>query len=287
MTIPRHTYAGIPRMPALFGRQGGPRQRLDRDGGHPIDVGSISLTWVTVEAQSDRLAALLPADFELAEPALIVEAASLKGLPWLAGRGYEMLMVSVPIVFDEPGQRVPGRLELVTWENCPDAIVSGREELGFNKVYADSMNRETSTDGQSTRYTAAWGGTQFFELDFTPSGALTSAPSTGAGPIFHYRVMPRTGEWGALELEQVTASTAALPSSRVRAAREGAGGFKFHPATFEQLPTLAHIVNTLAAIPLGRVLSAGDMEVSGWGDLADMRVVANHPTVAAVTHRLS
>ena len=45
-------YQGIPRMPALFGRQGGPRQRHDRDEGYPANVGSTLATWVAARADA-------------------------------------------------------------------------------------------------------------------------------------------------------------------------------------------------------------------------------------------
>ncbi|ABW12435.1 conserved hypothetical protein [Parafrankia sp. EAN1pec] len=156
---PGSTYDGIPRMPALFGRQGGPRQRPEGPGMYRAGDGNTLVTWVAARADADRLAALLPAGFELTDPLLIVEAATLSNLPWLAGRGYEFLVVSTPVVYTTAGAEHRGRLELVTWEDCPDAIISGREELGFNKMYADTMSRHTGNDGKSVRYRAAWDGT--------------------------------------------------------------------------------------------------------------------------------
>jgi hypothetical protein len=225
------TYEGIPRMPAMFGRQVGPRQRPDRNEGYPANVGSTLATWVAVEADGDALAALLPAGFALAEPLLIVEAVSLSNLPWLAGRGYEMLLVSTPAVYSAADVEHRGRLELVTWEDRPDAITSGREELGWNKVYADTMTRHTGADGRSVRYMAAWGGTAFFEMDV----ALKRTPAPPAawrnGPLMHYRVFPRTERWGELEVEQVTGHPASPPLASMRSLQSGTGSCRFNAAT--------------------------------------------------------
>lgn len=293
------TYAGIPRMPALFGRQAGPRQRFDRTEGHPLDVGSATVTWVAAPADAEHLRRLLPKGFELAEPLLVVEAVTTADLPWLAGRGYELLTVSVPIVFIQNSNRVAGKLALVTWEDCPDAIISGREELGYNKVYADSMSRIESADGTSIRYTAGWGGTTFFDLDLrtrteppthvTASTELEESSTWRNGPTFHYRVLPRTGEWGKLEVEQVTANSApsAFPPGAISKNQSATGTFRFIPTTFDALPTLVHIVNTLAEIPLGSPVDAGSMIVNGWNDISDMRIVASWPVDPPEPHQFT
>ena len=282
----RATYSGIPRMPALFGRQGGPRQLVDREGRHPLDVGRATVSWMARAATASELERLLPRGFELAEPLLIVDAVSVEDLPWLAGRGYELLTVSVPVNFVEGRHRQRGRLAIVTWEDCPDAIVSGRDELGYNKVYADTMRRTAGDSGSHVRYSAGWGGTTFFELDIALAEGSPSVADWRSGPTFHYRVIPRTGAWGDLEVEQVTADVlpAAPRPDAVRSAHGGTGTFRFNHATFEELPTLVHIVNTLADLSLGETVDAGNIEMSGWNDLADMRIVAHWPVSPPPVH---
>lgn len=49
------TYQGITRMPALFGRQAGSRQRPDRNTGYPTDMGSALATWVAARADADDI----------------------------------------------------------------------------------------------------------------------------------------------------------------------------------------------------------------------------------------
>lgn len=277
-------YQGIPRMPALFGRQGGPRQRHDRDEGYPANVGSTLATWVAARADADALAALLPSGFALGEPLLIVEAISLSGIPWLAGRGYEMLLVSTPVTYTAGALRQHGRLELVTWEDRPDAIISGREELGWNKVYADTMTRYTAADGSTIRYTAAWGGTKFFELDVTLNQPIPTLSSWRKGGLMHYRVIPRTGQWGAVEVEQVTVHSVSPAPTSLRSLRSGTGSFRFLPSGFEELPSLCHIVNRLAAIELGEVVDAGQVRTASWSDVHDITVLSSaapQPFIAA------
>lgn len=271
----RATYDGIPRMPALFGRQGGPRQRVDGTSLYPASAGDTLATWAAMRVDAAKLAALLPEGFVLADNLLVVEAMTLSNLPWLAGRGYEMLMVSTPVTYTVGGVQHRGRLELVTWEDRPDAIVSGREELGWNKIYADTMDRHTADDGKSIRYTAAWGGTTFFELTATLGLGVAGVESWRNGPLMHYRVFPRTADWGSLEVEQVTAHAAGVPVTSLRQLRPAEASFKFNPATFEQLPTLCHIVNKLAELTTGEVVDAGQAKSATWGDVRDIKIISS------------
>jgi hypothetical protein len=270
------SFDGIPRMPAAFGRQVGPRQRPDREGLWPASAGSTLVTWVAAKTDAAELEALLPTGFALAEPLLVVEALSLRNLPWLAGRGYEMLMVSTPVVYCADALVQRGRLELVTWEDRPDAITSGREELGWNKVYADTMTRSTGADGQTVRYHAAWDGFTFFDLE----AKLSRAPgnvlaSWRSGPLMHHRLLPRTERWGEVEVEQVTAARASVPPASLRGLQAGTGSMRFHAATFEQLPTQHHIVNRLAALDLGEVVDCGQVKAAVWADVSDIRVLSS------------
>jgi Acetoacetate decarboxylase (ADC) len=276
------TFAGIPRMPAIFGRQPGPRRRADGPGRHPADAGSTLNTFVVARADANALVALLPRHFVLAGPLLIVEAISVDGLPWLAGRGYEVLVVSTPVIYlSAAGDEHRGRLALVVWEDCPDAIISGREELGWSKVYADAMVR--SVDGDHVTYTVAWHGTEFFRMDVQLDGSPPGAGAWRAGPLMHYRVLPRTGDWGRLEVEQVTGQ-AQVSEPDPGAVRGGIGSFQFVPSTFARLPTLVHIVNGLAGISLGDPVEAGQFRSRGWSDLYDMRVLGDHLSDARRDH---
>ncbi|WP_375503003.1 acetoacetate decarboxylase family protein [uncultured Jatrophihabitans sp.] len=270
----RTTFEGIPRMPALFGRQPGPRQRPDSDSGHPQGLGSTLATWVAARADFDALAALMPRGFSLDDPLLIVECVTLTGLPWLAGRGYEMVIVSVPATFTPPNGAVQhGRLALVVFEDCPDAITSGREELGWNKVYADSMMR--TVRGNEIDYSCSWQGTTFLNVEVKLERTVPSIGSWRRGPLMHYRVLPRTGEWGQLEIEQVTGSSKTASITATRSLRSGNGHFRFIPASFHQLPTLMHIVNTLSEVPLGDVVDAGQARLAGWNDLRETEILGS------------
>ncbi|WP_372389186.1 acetoacetate decarboxylase family protein [Xanthomonas axonopodis] len=90
--------------------------------------------------RSDRAAleALLPPGFSLrGEPLVHVSLACFRKLYWLAGRGYGILKVGLPVTYTGKTETIDGAFCLVIWEGRPDAIMTGREELGFPKLFAD------------------------------------------------------------------------------------------------------------------------------------------------------
>ena len=58
-------------------------------------------------------------------------------IEWLAGRGYNTLGVTFPVVFQGKRDRAIGPFLLVLWENLADPILTGREQLGYSKIYCE------------------------------------------------------------------------------------------------------------------------------------------------------
>ena len=127
------------RMPVMFGPAPGPRQKATGVPWEAQESGTANVQWATIAYRSDpaMLEALLPPGFTLAEPVVHVTLGFFRNLYWLAGRGYGIVNVEIPVVCSGRDQRIEGGLCLVLWEGRPDAITTGREELGFPKLYAD------------------------------------------------------------------------------------------------------------------------------------------------------
>ena len=80
-------------MPAHFG----PRYTGEKTSGWYHDVTVVAVPFKT---ERDKLAALLPAGFQLADEAVVtVYYACNKNIDWLAGRGYNMVGVNARTVF--------------------------------------------------------------------------------------------------------------------------------------------------------------------------------------------
>lgn len=90
----------------------------------------------------------------------------LRDIPWLAGRGYNILSVLLPVRFaSESGTSVDGLFQAVLWENLGDSIITGREQLGHAKLYAQLPDPEQHD--HRTAFSASWDGFTFSELELS------------------------------------------------------------------------------------------------------------------------
>ena len=83
----------------------------------------------------------------------------MKEIEWLAGRGYNTLGASFPVVFQGTRDYAEGHFLTVLWENLTDPILTGREELGFAKIYCELP--EPIVLGDSVECHASWLGFRF------------------------------------------------------------------------------------------------------------------------------
>lgn len=265
------------RMPVVFGPSLGPRQR---GSAHTLcSTEGPRATVITVRFRTDpkQLEALLPEGFALrGEPVVSVRATYLKEIPWLAGRGYNHLGLSFPARFRGTRDSVAGEFLTVLWENLCDPIITGREELGYSKIYCELP--EPVVHGGTMHCTASWLGFRF--MDLRVSGMRAPAPEEAAAladpeseGVLHYKYMPRTGEWGTADAAYATLTPLHDPFKRTTGSWVGKGEARFHEATWEDLPTLYTITNTLHALEVREWLGASVVETVGAKDYSDQRML--------------
>ncbi len=259
----------ILRMPTVFGPTPGPRQapagiRYD-DGQTPLRVS----TYARFHTDAIAVQRLLPAGLQaLPEALLAIEFSYLSEIDWLAGRGYTMLSVRMPVRYMGADEPIQGWFQPVIWENLTEPILSGREELGWNKIYAD-LPPIQSRAGQH-RCQAAWQGFTFLELTLNE---LCPAPLTlgGGAPVLHHKYVPATGAWGESDVDYLTMTPPGNPQMRVLSHATGKASLAWHRPRWEDMPTQSHIVQALADLPLGPLHSAGMYTSRGGKGLADQR----------------
>lgn len=266
------------RMPTHFGPATGPRQGPDGRGFDCVDnpkATTISVSFLTNPVQ---LARLLPPGFALgAEPVVTVSASYITEIEWLAGRGYNTLGVSFPVVFTGKADQVTGNFLTVLWENLTDPILTGREELGFAKIYCELP--EPAVLRNETHCTASWLGFKFLDLyvynltPLTPDEIVASSKAPTGDGILHYKYMPRTGEWGQADAEYAVLTPAATPNRVVKALWRGDGTVQFHAARWEDMPTQYMIVNTFHALEIVEYRGAVITQTVGGKDLRDQRIL--------------
>jgi hypothetical protein len=258
------------RMPIFFGPSGGPRQD---ENGKPFDWSASHRVVAAVNflTEPSALEPLLPPGFTLeGEPVVTVEHYSLRNLPWLAGRGYDALGVRFPARFTGLKDTATGPLLTVMWENFCDAILTGREELGYAKIFADLP--QPAVHGNGRTYTASWCGHQFLQMDLdnlVDCDPPAPAPSDG---LLHHRYFPAVNNNATHDVSCVTITPSGAPTVTDRF-QKGSGSVEFRKASWEQMPTQHHVVNHLAAMPVLEYRGASLAFQHGAKDLSDVRIL--------------
>ncbi len=264
------------RMPVQFGPGLGPRQLPEGrnfDFENTPKSKSISLSY---RSNPDQLRALLPECFSLGdEPIVSIVATQMIGVDWLAGRGYSMAGVSFPAKFSGKVDKIDGSFLCVLFENMCEPIITGREELGFSKVYAEITGPVIVDD--KAKVSVSWHGFNFLDIKLNKL-AEQSVEATGSSAKvsdgeLHYKYMPRTGDWGNSDVEYPTFTPASCVKSRVLKNFKGEGSLAWNKAQWEDLPTLYNIVNTLADLEVVEYLGASLTHSVGSKDLREQRIL--------------
>lgn len=268
------------RMPTHFGPSLGPRQGLNGRRYACVDSPNSTLFQATFRAEKEQLEKRLPPGFTLREPYTITFNFDFTtNIEWLAGRGYNLFGISIPASYNGTEDVVHGDLLLVMWENKADPIITGREELGFSKIYCELPEPQFIGDDVICR--ASWDGFEFASLTLTglaeknEQEAITdsndTAPSEGT---LHYKYFPKTGCPGESDIEYVTLTPVEWPNVKIDLVKQAeTAAVVFNRGTWEQLPTLVHIVNVLSELTLGECTQAIMTVSHGAKDLSDQRIL--------------
>lgn len=295
------------RMPTHFGPSTGPRRGPDGIKFENEDAPRSTSVSVRFLTDRDQVQELLPEGFTVGEePVVSVSATYIEEIPWLAGRGYNILGVSVPAEFHGEEDEARGSFLFVLWENLTDPIITGREELGFSKVYAELPPPRVFED--ETHVTASWMGFEFLDMHLThmeevdlqepaddaedgddgDNGADGDGRDNGddgdsaeeadvlTGQM-HYKYFPRTpgpdGKWGEADASYAVITPSGGSNSRTLELQRGEGTVEFHEARWEDMPTQYMIVNAFADLEVLEWRGATISKSVGGKDLSDQRVI--------------
>lgn len=264
------------RMPTVFGPATGPRRGPDGKKFECVDDPKSTSLAASFRTNPDQLEALLPEGFELGdEPIVTVAATYMKEIEWLAGRGYNTLGVTFPVVYRGRTETARGPFLTVLWENLTDPIITGREELGFSKIYCSLP--EPEIDGATARCSANWLGFEFMRMELNELTCQEATPASSNPHIdgtLHFKYMPRTGEWGTADVCHAVLTPAVAPNRRVIEQWRGEGTVEWTRARWEDLPTQYNIVNGLADLEVKEYLGATLTKTVGGKDLSDQRILS-------------
>jgi hypothetical protein len=117
-------------------------------------------------------------------------------------------------------------------------------------------------------------GFRFLELEVSQlQDAATVRPASPSDGTLMLKYTPRTGAWGEADLCQVTLTPAADPDNHVEQRQTGTGLVRFHKAGWSDLPTMYHVVNALAALPVIEMRGGTVTRSRGGKSYRDQRVL--------------
>ena len=208
------------------------------------DVVNMTFTYTT---DGDRLSQYIPEGFELLRPELSINFCQSREVEWMAGSSYNLIDVSVPVRYNGKRDQVEGNFSLVVWENKTTPILTGREETGVSKIYADIEDLHILHDKRFT--VASFEGNSFLRLEMSVTGPMSDAQMAPMRKMsfnaLHWRYIPKVGGPGA-DLSQPV-----LFPQRVEAEQgwQGSGAVQWTLLSYEQNPRQAHIIKALGELP--------------------------------------
>src|SRR5215813_14161272 len=262
----------IYRMPTHFGPAPGPRQMPAEADGDPTRSPHKTLISASFLTEGSALERHIPERFTLAgDPVVTIEFHYMTHIDWLAGRGYTMIHVWWPVVFKGDRDRVIGRFLAVMWENLADPIITGRGEIGQPKLFAD-IPEPRLMDGVY-HCEASWMGFKFLEVQVKECLEQDLAPTLQLEGTLMLKYVPRTGAWGEADICQVSFTPDLTPDLTVESRKEAEGSVIFHRAAWRDLPTMYHVVNALAGLPVLSSCGASITTTRGGKSYRDQKIL--------------
>lgn len=253
------------RMPADFGPLPGPRN-LPHEHEDIRAAGRVLACKVQARSEAAALESILPVGVSLADgPFINFQYVKMTNIGWLAGRGYNIVAVTIPVVYSQGGELRQFEYMPVLWEGLADPVLTGREELGHPKLPATVPDPAFMRN--SVRGAAHWEGFRFCEFEIEDLQPDERPPAVPV-PYLTRKYVPRTGDWGLADIDQLTGP---LGDGRngygggptIFRRDRGRGSFRFVAARWEDMPTQYPVACRLAEIPLLEFVDAGVTEVEG------------------------
>ena len=273
------------RMPLGFGPCPGPRQTEEAQPHKNWSKVSVTTATITFKASKELLSSYLPhecfrIDNDNDASFASVVSTHLENLPWLGGHGYCHYGLYIhDVVCTGKLEKVRGKYLVVLFENRADPIISGREELGYAKLFCD-LNGKLDVPNRRYSVTASWEGTSFSSMELSGLKARPKAMSPkvyggGSEGTLHFKSIPKTGEPGKFDVQYPTFSpntTTEFDTVEEDLVADVAS-FAFDASSKDRLPTLSHVVSGLAEIEIFEIVGARVVKSMGQSDFRDQRAI--------------
>jgi acetoacetate decarboxylase len=204
---------------------------------------------VTFETERAELERYVPEELELLAPEVQVAFNQLTEINWLGGGKYNLVLVSVPARFNGKKDHVDAAYPLVVWENRTAPILTGREQTGVPKIFADIEDLHVFRPHYAT--SVSYEGNTFLSMQFEAGSPMTGKDLELAKSQFRpldligWRYIPKVGAPGA-DLSQFIHFPQWMELEK---AYGGKGTLQWTELSVMQNPRQHHIIKALASLP--------------------------------------
>lgn len=282
---------GMFMMPKEFGPCGGPRRRPDGKRfvyDTYIDYNAYGV--IAEVSNPEQLERLIPPGTVLKNPYIIFSIDWPRKIPWLGGHEYALMYLLINITAEGDEGPISGQFTSAVWENHVDPILTGREQLGWCKVFCEISQPEIENGAYVFR--AAKYGNEFLRMKIDPKAPAQNpelfdqviGDPDNQGMI-HYKHMPRA-EAPFLNCDSdyltLTPPASAMPDDYIAKPQQdaifecGEGTFQFSHLTWEQAPTQCNIINALADLEIKQFLGGFYSRTDAIDDLYDQHIIKHY-----------
>ena len=269
-------------MPTAFGPMPGPRQTFH---GRKVDSSNFVKRCVRFKTSRTLLTNLLPRRFiSFVGPGSIAHASFshtiFSNVTWLGGQSYDELCFCIHGVqcTKADGSTLSGSFLAVVFVNAADSIANDREDLGIPKVFCDLEAKREDSSGHIIK--ASWHGTEFANMrlhnhvngfSVSESSSISNSDTDAVEDdslVFTHRYIPAFANKGKPIADCIVClpATSDLINKEEKSGAAGLSnvtiGWTAHDKA--KLPTLHHIVQRLAELPIIEIINTTVTEgVSG------------------------
>ena len=220
---------------------------------HYTELYTFGISYTT---DKDAIAALLPEILEPGDqPWVRVTCQTCRGVSFLAGGGYNLVSITVPVTFDGEQDHISGVYCIAIWESNTICCILGRELWGVGKLYADIP--DPWINGQNRSFYASENGTKLFHAkieNLRESGNTAGPARPQVTPInlLGWKFIPKPNGKGS----DLSAACLIPISTITEETLVGEGSIDFNETNWDMAPVSAHIVNGLRTLPVREYLPA-------------------------------
>ena len=212
-------------------------------------VPELQLISTSFETTLEAIESLMPRHLAPGERSIVyVNRLRYRGIDYLAGRGYEEFVVAVNARHEHDGKVINAPYVVCVWVDEVPSILSGREALGYPKLYAD-IPQLIDYEGRRRFSASEYGRTilsgEVRNLRELPEAGLAKINATISEYNFAWKYIQ--GPEDTVDADYITLTRMSWDYKR---AWIGEGEAHFHPGPFEEIPASHAAVNGLAALPV-------------------------------------